>query len=96
MQQLEKKSRLDCDTKSNERIVRHMVKLAFDAKQWDLLNETVKALSKKRALIKMNMTYMVWIFWKNYSLVLNLWVCKGNFIFKPIFCLSDDTSFWAF
>lgn len=47
MQQLEKKSRLDCDTKSNERIVRHMVKLAFDAKQWDLLNETVKALSKK-------------------------------------------------
>uniref|UniRef100_A0A915MW10 PCI domain-containing protein n=1 Tax=Meloidogyne javanica TaxID=6303 RepID=A0A915MW10_MELJA len=59
LQQLEKKSRLDCDTKSNERIVRHMVKLAFDAKQWDLLNETVKALSKKRALIKMNMTYMI-------------------------------------
>jgi 26S proteasome regulatory subunit N5 len=59
LQQLEKKTRLDCDTKSNERIIRHMVKLAFDASQWDLLNETVKALSKKRALIKINMTHMI-------------------------------------
>ncbi|KAF7629840.1 PCI domain-containing protein [Meloidogyne graminicola] len=59
LQQLEKKTRLDCDNKSNLRIVRHMVKLAFDGSQWDLLNETVKALSKKRALIKFNMTQVI-------------------------------------
>jgi hypothetical protein len=45
--------------KSNTRITRHMVKLAFDAQQWDILNDTIKALCKKRALIKMSIKTMV-------------------------------------
>jgi hypothetical protein len=59
LQQLEKKSRLDCDMKSNMRVVRHMVNLAFDFKKWDLLNDTIRALCKKRALIKMSIKTMV-------------------------------------
>lgn len=59
LQQLEKKSRLDCDMKSNMRVVRHMVNLAFDFKKWDLLNDTIRALCKKRALIKMSIKTMI-------------------------------------
>lgn len=59
LQQLEKKSRLDCDMKSNMRVTRHMVKLPFDAKKWDLLNDTIKSLCKKRALIKMSIKSMI-------------------------------------
>ena len=61
LQQLEKKSRLDCDMKSNIRVTRHMVKLAYDAKQWDLLCDTIRALCKKRALIKMSIKTMVYL-----------------------------------
>ncbi|KAI6226183.1 26S proteasome non-ATPase regulatory subunit 12 [Aphelenchoides fujianensis] len=56
---LEKQSRLGADMRSNSRILRHMVKLAFDAKNWDLLNETIVGMSKKRALIKYAIKNMV-------------------------------------
>jgi len=56
---LEKQSRLGCDMKSNTRLVKHMVKLAFDGKDFDLLGETVRALCKKRSLIKFSIKSMV-------------------------------------
>ncbi|CAJ0566518.1 unnamed protein product, partial [Mesorhabditis spiculigera] len=56
---LEKQSRLGSDMKSNARVVQHMVQMCFDGKQWDLLNETILALSKKRLLIKVAIARMV-------------------------------------
>ncbi|WKX92895.1 hypothetical protein Q1695_010711 [Nippostrongylus brasiliensis] len=56
---LEKLSRLGSDMKSNTRIVQHMVKLCFDGKKWDLLNDTILSLSKKRLIIKMAIAKMV-------------------------------------
>ncbi|KAI6179318.1 PCI domain-containing protein [Aphelenchoides besseyi] len=56
---LEKQSRLGADMRSNSRILRHMVKLAFEAKNWNLLNETIVTMSKKRALIKFAIKNMV-------------------------------------
>ncbi|EPB69812.1 PCI domain protein, partial [Ancylostoma ceylanicum] len=65
---LEKLSRLGSDMKSNTRIVQHMVgyyfllfkvKLCFDGKKWDLLNDTILTLSKKRLIIKMAIAKMV-------------------------------------
>ncbi|CAJ0566469.1 unnamed protein product, partial [Mesorhabditis spiculigera] len=53
------KSRLGSDMKSNARVVQHMVQMCFDGKQWDLLNETILALSKKRLLIKVAIARMV-------------------------------------
>ncbi|KAH7702456.1 PCI domain-containing protein, partial [Aphelenchoides avenae] len=57
--QLEKLTRLGLDMKSNSRIVRHMVKLAFEGKNWDLLNETIVTLSKKRSIIKFAIKNMI-------------------------------------
>jgi len=56
---LEKQSRLGCDMRSNSRLVRYIVKLAFDAQKWDLLNEQVHLLSKKRAIIKFAIRNMI-------------------------------------
>uniref|UniRef100_A0A7E4V9H9 PCI domain-containing protein n=1 Tax=Panagrellus redivivus TaxID=6233 RepID=A0A7E4V9H9_PANRE len=56
---LEKSSRLGSDMKSNSRLVRHMVKLAFDGKKYDLLNETIQNLSKKRSIIKFAIRNMI-------------------------------------
>ncbi|CAJ0957845.1 unnamed protein product, partial [Mesorhabditis belari] len=56
---LEKQSRLGCDMKSNTRIVQHMVKLCFDSQKWQLLNDTIISLSKKRLLIKVAIARMV-------------------------------------
>ncbi|KAK5978154.1 Proteasome Regulatory Particle Non-ATPase [Trichostrongylus colubriformis] len=56
---LEKLSRLGSDMKSNTRIVQHMVKLCFDGKKWDLLNDTILTLSKKRLIIKVAIAKMV-------------------------------------
>ncbi|VDK58974.1 unnamed protein product [Cylicostephanus goldi] len=56
---LEKLSRLGSDMKSNTRIVQHMVKLCFEGKKWDLLNDTILTLSKKRLIIKMAIAKMV-------------------------------------
>ncbi|KAJ1354841.1 hypothetical protein KIN20_011905, partial [Parelaphostrongylus tenuis] len=56
---LEKLSRLGSDMKSNTRIVQHMVKLCFDGKKWDLLNDTILTLSKKRLIIKMAIAKMI-------------------------------------
>ncbi|KHN78922.1 26S proteasome non-ATPase regulatory subunit 12 [Toxocara canis] len=56
---LEKQSRLGADMKSNTRIVRHMVKLCFDASAWALLSNTVSTLSKKRSIIKVAIAKMI-------------------------------------
>ncbi|MFH4982019.1 hypothetical protein AB6A40_008728 [Gnathostoma spinigerum] len=56
---LEKASRLGSDMKSNARIVQHMVKLCFEGGDWNLLNETLIMLSKKRSLIKLAIARMV-------------------------------------
>jgi 26S proteasome regulatory subunit N5 len=56
---LEKQTRLGADMRSNSRVLRHMVKLAFDAKNWNVLNETILAMSKKRALIKFAIKNMI-------------------------------------
>ncbi|CAJ0567902.1 unnamed protein product, partial [Mesorhabditis spiculigera] len=58
---LEKQSRLGSDMKSNARVVQHMVQMCFDGKQWDLLNETILALSKKRLLIKVAIARMIYV-----------------------------------
>ncbi|CAD5214923.1 unnamed protein product [Bursaphelenchus xylophilus] len=56
---LEKQTRLGADMRSNSRILRHMVKIAFEAKDWKLLNDTIVAMSKKRSLIKFAIKNMV-------------------------------------
>uniref|UniRef100_A0A1I7Z2V4 PCI domain-containing protein n=1 Tax=Steinernema glaseri TaxID=37863 RepID=A0A1I7Z2V4_9BILA len=56
---LEKQSRLGSDMKSNARILEHMVKMCFEAKNWQLLNDTILVLSKKRSLIKFAIARMV-------------------------------------
>ncbi|CAD6197722.1 unnamed protein product [Caenorhabditis auriculariae] len=59
LNQIEKLSRLGTDMRSNTRVVQHMVKLCFEGGKWDLLNETVLTLSKKRLLIKVAIARMV-------------------------------------
>ncbi|KAI1728848.1 PCI domain-containing protein [Ditylenchus destructor] len=56
---LEKQTRLGCDMKSNNRVVRAMAKLAFEGKQFALLNETIVILCKKRAIIKYSIKNMI-------------------------------------
>lgn len=56
---LEKLSRIGSDMKSNSRLVRSMVKLTFDSKNYDLFGETIKSLCKKRSLIKYSIKCMV-------------------------------------
>ncbi|KAK0423158.1 hypothetical protein QR680_008004 [Steinernema hermaphroditum] len=56
---LEKQSRLGSDMKSNARILEHMVKMCFEAKNWQVLNDTILVLSKKRSLIKFAIAKMV-------------------------------------
>ncbi|TKR95813.1 hypothetical protein L596_009933 [Steinernema carpocapsae] len=56
---LEKLSRLGSDMKSNGRILEHMVKMCFDHKNWQMLNDTILLLSKKRSLIKFAIAKMV-------------------------------------
>ena len=57
--QLEKQSRLGADMNSNSRLLRHMVKIAYEQQNWDVLNETIVVLSKKRALIKFAIKNMI-------------------------------------
>ncbi|KAL3097830.1 hypothetical protein niasHS_000565 [Heterodera schachtii] len=59
LEKLEKDSRINCDMRSNQRLLCHMVKLAFDANNWQFLCETVKTLCKKRLLIKSSIKKMV-------------------------------------
>lgn len=56
---LEKLSRIGSDMKSNSRLVRSMVKLTFDSKNYDLFGETIKSLCKKRSLIKYSIKCMI-------------------------------------
>jgi len=57
--QLEKQTRFGYDSRSNSRLLCHMVQLAFDGNAWKLLNDTIIALCKKRALIKYAIKNMV-------------------------------------
>ncbi|GMS84216.1 hypothetical protein PENTCL1PPCAC_6391, partial [Pristionchus entomophagus] len=56
---LEKQTRLGSDMKSNARIVVAIVKMCYEGQKWDLLNESILALSKKRLLIKFAIAKMV-------------------------------------
>ena len=56
---LEKQSRLDCDMKSNSRILRTMVQLAFEGEAWSLLNDLIVLLCKKRSIIKFAIKNMI-------------------------------------
>ncbi|KHJ97222.1 hypothetical protein OESDEN_02803 [Oesophagostomum dentatum] len=63
---LEKLSRLGSDMKSNTRIVQHMVghdwsSFVLKGKKWDLLNDTILSLSKKRLIIKMAIAKMIYV-----------------------------------
>ncbi|KAH6562853.1 hypothetical protein BASA50_003039 [Batrachochytrium salamandrivorans] len=56
---LEKQTRTSADLSSNSRVLLHIITLAYDAKDWKLLNESIVVLSKKRALLKQAITNMV-------------------------------------
>lgn len=56
---LEKLTRLGSDMKSNARIVVAMVRACHENSKWDLLNDTVLSLSKKRLIIKYAIAKMV-------------------------------------
>jgi len=56
---LEKQTRTGGDAHSTSRILVALVGLCFKARQWDLLNETIQVVTKKRSQIKMAVTKMV-------------------------------------
>ncbi|KAB7500043.1 Longitudinals lacking protein-like [Armadillidium nasatum] len=56
---LEKQTRTGADAHSTSRILVALVEICFDAGAWDLMNETVVTLTKKRSQIKMAVTKMV-------------------------------------
>uniref|UniRef100_A0A914E8Q2 PCI domain-containing protein n=1 Tax=Acrobeloides nanus TaxID=290746 RepID=A0A914E8Q2_9BILA len=56
---LEKQSRLGSDMKSNTRVLQHMVRLAFESEKWDLLNDLITTMSKKRSIIKFSIKNMI-------------------------------------
>jgi len=56
---LEKQARTASDTHSTSRILVAMVKICFDTKNWDALNENIVLLTKKRGQIKQSVTKMI-------------------------------------
>ncbi|XP_071107256.1 26S proteasome non-ATPase regulatory subunit 12-like [Haliotis cracherodii] len=56
---LEKQTRTASDTHSTGRILVAVVKLSFEAKNWDALNENIVLLTKKRGQIKQAVTKMI-------------------------------------
>ncbi|KAG7158865.1 26S proteasome non-ATPase regulatory subunit 12-like [Homarus americanus] len=56
---LEKQTRTGADAHSTSRVLVAVVEICFDAGEWNLLNETVVTLTKKRSQIKMAVTKMV-------------------------------------
>ncbi|KAL2911978.1 proteasome regulatory particle subunit [Polyrhizophydium stewartii] len=56
---LEKQTRTSADLASNSRVLLHIISLAYNAKDWKQLNESITVLSKKRALLKQAVTKMV-------------------------------------
>ena len=55
----EKTARLAADVGGTTELVKAMVSLCYDAKDWDKLNETIVLLSKRRAQLKQAVTAMV-------------------------------------
>ncbi|BFZ17807.1 hypothetical protein BsWGS_20846 [Bradybaena similaris] len=56
---LEKQTRTSADTHSTGRILVAIVKLCFESKNWDALNENIVLLTKKRGQIKQAVTKMI-------------------------------------
>ncbi|ESP03883.1 hypothetical protein LOTGIDRAFT_212047 [Lottia gigantea] len=56
---LEKQARTASDTHSTGRILVAAIKLCFEAKNWDALNENIVILTKKRGQIKQAVTKMI-------------------------------------
>lgn len=56
---LEKQTRSGADMHSTSRLLVGICQLAFDAKQWDVLNEQIQALTKRRGQFKQAVTAMV-------------------------------------
>ncbi|XP_059156503.1 26S proteasome non-ATPase regulatory subunit 12-like [Physella acuta] len=56
---LEKQTRTAADTHSTSRILVAIVKICFEAKSWDALNENIVLLTKKRGQIKQSVTKMI-------------------------------------
>nr|CAG4636118.1 EOG090X04UV [Eubosmina coregoni]SVE69754.1 EOG090X04UV [Eubosmina coregoni] len=56
---LEKQTRTGADAISTGRILEGIVQICFDAKQWDLLNENIIGLTKRRSQLKAAVTKMV-------------------------------------
>ncbi|XP_050393713.1 26S proteasome non-ATPase regulatory subunit 12 [Patella vulgata] len=56
---LEKQTRTSSDTHSTGRILVAIIKLCFEAKNWEALNENIVLLTKKRGQIKQSVTKMI-------------------------------------
>ncbi|KAK3585181.1 hypothetical protein CHS0354_001816 [Potamilus streckersoni] len=56
---LEKQTRTVADTHSTSRVLEAIVRLCFETKSWDALNENIVALTKKRSQIKQSVTKMI-------------------------------------
>ncbi|XP_012935611.1 26S proteasome non-ATPase regulatory subunit 12 [Aplysia californica] len=56
---LEKQTRTAADTHSTSRILVAIVKMCFETKNWDALNENIVLLTKKRGQIKQSVTKMI-------------------------------------
>jgi len=56
---LEKPSRLGGDIGGTTELVTAMVQMCYDAKSWDVLNETISMLAKRRSQLKQAVTAMV-------------------------------------
>lgn len=56
---LEKQARTGADTHSTSRILVAIIKMCFDANDWETLNEHIVLLSKKRGQIKQAVTKMI-------------------------------------
>lgn len=56
---LEKQTRTGCDMHSTSKVLVAIVQICFEAKNWNLLNEHIILLSKKRSQLKQAVTKMV-------------------------------------
>uniref|UniRef100_F6YHS8 26S proteasome non-ATPase regulatory subunit 12 n=2 Tax=Ciona intestinalis TaxID=7719 RepID=F6YHS8_CIOIN len=56
---LEKQTRVACDMVSNGKIMVCAVKICFEAKKWEMLNDIIVVLTKKRSQLKLAVAKMV-------------------------------------
>ncbi|XP_060591983.1 26S proteasome non-ATPase regulatory subunit 12-like [Ruditapes philippinarum] len=56
---LEKQTRTGADTHSLSKVLETVVRLCFETKSWDALNENIVLLTKKRGQIKQSVTKMI-------------------------------------